>query len=122
MLSSFTGPSCRELAARHADADEIERENVRIAQQRRNEADAQAALESADDIVWVTEEDLDSIVDQGSVVVFTGIDNQERVVTFGVDHRPARDIIALVHEQGSLPCSVEDWQVLRRTAPVTVGG
>lgn len=120
MVSAFTGPSCRELAARHANADEVERQAVQEATERRAAADAQAALQVDDDIVWVTEDDLDAVVDQGSIVVFTGTDNQERLVVFGVDHRPASGLIEAVREQGSIPCQVEDWQVLRRTAPVTV--
>ena len=120
MVSAFTGPSCRELAARHANADEIERQAVQEATERRAAADAQAALQVDDDIVWVTEDDLNAIVDQGSVLVFTGTDAQGRVVRFGVDHRPAHGLIEAVEAEGTIPCHVEPWQVLSRTSAALV--
>lgn len=114
MVSKFEGPGDRERLAALGDVDAREREAVEEAKQRREEADAE------DNVITVTEGDLEAIVDQGSVVVFTGTDSHDRVVTFAVDHRPARDIVALVQQEGELACQVEDWQVLRRTAPVTV--
>ena len=42
-------------------------------------------------------------------------DDVGRTITFGVDHRPLRDMAEALdsgeHENG-LPCYVEDWQVL----------
>lgn len=116
MYSSFTGKSCRQLVAEHAHADEVEREAVRIAEQRRADADELRP----DYRVTLTEDDLDALVDEGTVVVFTGTDEQQRLVTFGVDHRNARDIVAIVREQGELVVGIDSWQVLRSSEPVTV--
>lgn len=110
MVSKFEGPGDRERLAALGDVDAREREAVAAAKQRREEAD-EALTNGA---ILVTEEDLDAIVDEGSVVVFTGTDNNDRIVTFAVDHCPAQDIVALVREHGELACAVEDWQVLAR--------
>lgn len=69
--------------------------------------------------IWVTVEDLENVTGQGqSVLTFTGHDEQGREVRFGVDHRPAAEIIGLVHEHGELPCAVEGWQILGGRLPV----
>jgi hypothetical protein len=119
MYSSFTGKSCRQLVAEHANADDIEREAVRIAEERRAAADS-IALDDVDLLVTVTEGDLESLVDQGTVVVFTGTDEHQRIVTFAVDHRPAQDIVDIIRGAGELVVGIESWQVIRTTSPITV--
>lgn len=57
--------------------------------------------------------------DGSTVVVFRGICEDE-IITFGVDHRMARDIVneieAASDDGGNVAmCLVEDWQVLSRT-------
>ena len=52
------------------------------------------------------------VADHGTVVVFEGIDSQGRIVTFGVDHRPAQDLALWIEREGSVPVHVEGWQVL----------
>lgn len=113
MYSAFTGKSCRQLVAEHANADDVEREAVQVAQQRRAEADSGVLT------VWVGD-DLSLIEDHGSVVVFLGTDEQERLIRFAVDHRIARDLAAHLKTEGEVPCSVEPWQVLSATSPVVV--
>lgn len=112
--SSFTGKSCRQLVAQHANADEVEREAVRIASQRRAEADAEAN----EDTVWVGTDDLRE--DHGSVVIFTGHDAHGRVVRFAVDHRVAAGLVEVIEAQDVVPCYVESWQVLSRATVALV--
>ena len=118
MFCNFTGPSDRQRLAALGDVDAREREAVEEAKARRAAADAAEDFDGL--LVTVTEGDLDSIVDGGSVVLFTGTDANDRVVTFAADHRCAQDIVNIVRAEGELVCGVESWQVLRRTSPVTV--
>lgn len=37
-------------------------------------------------------------------------------VTFGVDHRMLRHILAVLEKDGEISCYVEDWQILHTTA------
>jgi hypothetical protein len=117
MVSKFTGKGDRERLAALGDVEAREQQAVAEAQERRAAADAD---EFDGSLVTITEDDLEAVSDQGTIVVFTGTDDEERIVTFGVDHRVAQDIVNLVREQGELVCGVEDWQVLRRTSPVVV--
>lgn len=115
MVSKFTGKGTRERLAALGDVEGREQQAVAEAQERRA---ATSAPEDDGLRVRVVETDLEAIQDQGSIVVFTGTAEDDSVVTFGVDHRPAHEVIAIVREEGELVCWVEDWQVLRRTAPV----
>lgn len=58
--------------------------------------------------VWVTH----ALADRGTIWLFGGHDEENRQVTFGVDHRVARDLQAILDEDGEVLCHVEDWQVL----------
>lgn len=49
--------------------------------------------------------------DEGTVIVLTGTDEQGRAVTFGADHRQARNIIEAA-SHGVIEAEVEGWQVL----------
>ena len=51
----------------------------------------------------------------GSVWVFFGTTESGDVVTFGVDHRPAVGLLALIKDHGSIPVVVESWQILSRS-------
>jgi hypothetical protein len=50
--------------------------------------------------------------DQGTVVVFQGVDDEGRTVRFAVDHRSAQDLADILYEDGPFPVAIEDWQVL----------
>lgn len=117
MVSKFTGPSARSLCLANQDVDQREREAVEAATAAR---EARIEAEGDEDTVWVSEEDLERVQNEGSVWVFTGSDAQGRVVRFGVDHRPAGGLIEAVRAEGILPCHVESWQVLSRTSAALV--
>jgi hypothetical protein len=52
--------------------------------------------------------------DEGSIVLFQGIDSDGAIVNFGVDHRPARDILDAI-EAGEDPVAyVPEWAILAR--------
>ncbi len=54
------------------------------------------------------------IADQGTVVVFTGLDPEDgRRLVIAVDHRMAQDIVDAI-DDGPVPTFVELWQVLGR--------
>jgi hypothetical protein len=66
--------------------------------------------------ILITKDDLINARDEGSVIVFTGTDDAtgDRV-TFGADHRPARDLYEAALEQSEpVVAEVDDFQVLRR--------
>jgi len=58
-----------------------------------------------------------------TIIKFKGTDpDTSEVITFGVDHRPAKDLFAAMQfaaEQNDPPilAHVEDWQILSRKAP-----
>lgn len=48
----------------------------------------------------------------GSVVTFTGTDDQGRLVTFGCDWRPAQGIVEALYRDELPTVTVEPWQIL----------
>ena len=52
------------------------------------------------------------IVDHGTIVVFTGVDEDGVEHKVGVDHRPAQELIFLLDEQPEVVIEAESWQVL----------
>ena len=52
-------------------------------------------------------------MDAGSVVIFRGVTfGDARIVTFAVDHRPARELInALLNDDEEIIAFVEPWQI-----------
>ena len=64
--------------------------------------------------VTLTIEDVDAVIDQGSVVVITGTDDVGQRVTFAGDHRPLGHIIEalLTDAEDEIVVEVEDWQIL----------
>jgi len=48
----------------------------------------------------------------GTIWLFAGRTSDGHDITFGVDHRPARDLYDLICEDGPVPVSLETWQVL----------
>jgi hypothetical protein len=56
---------------------------------------------------------VDRIVsDQGSIVVFEGLNEDSLRVSFGADHRPAQAIADALASGEEPVCFVEDWQIL----------
>lgn len=59
------------------------------------------------------------LMGSGSVWLFEGVaevgDDDGMLVTFGVDHRIAQDLAALIEEEGEVACWVEEWQILSRS-------
>jgi hypothetical protein len=67
-------------------------------------------------ILTITTDDvIRHAVDHGTVWTLTGTDEDGHRVTFGADHRPAREIIALAADLGEIDVSVEDWQIVSQT-------
>jgi hypothetical protein len=65
--------------------------------------------------ITITKEDLIHARDEGTVIVFTGTDENGDRVTFGADHRPATALYEAALEQSEPVCAeVDDHQVLRR--------
>lgn len=54
--------------------------------------------------------------DHGTIVVFTGTNDDGDTITFGVDHRPAQGLLDALDTEGTIDAEVESWQVLRWTA------
>lgn len=57
-----------------------------------------------------------------TVLKFKGISPDGDIVTFGVDHRPARDLYAAMKEAAEfndppVMVSIEDWQILKTVSP-----
>lgn len=69
-------------------------------------------------LIDLTHDDLDTVQDQGSVVVITGTSSEDPTmrVTFGGDHRSMAGLLALLEEGYEIPAQVEDWQVLSTRA------
>lgn len=51
--------------------------------------------------------------DEGSVVVFEGLDNEGLLVTFGVDHRTAQDLVNLLEAGEDPDVEVPEWSILK---------
>jgi hypothetical protein len=66
--------------------------------------------------ITITRDDLYSTRDEGTVVVFTGTDEETGdKVSFGADHRPAQELYDAALEQSEpVVAEVDDFQVLRR--------
>lgn len=60
----------------------------------------------------VTVEVQEVVANHGTIVEFLGIDSNGREVRFGVDHRPAREMIDMLYSEGPFPAMVEDWQII----------
>lgn len=52
----------------------------------------------------------DLVSDEGTIVVFEGIDEDGTIVTFAADHRMAGGV------KPGLACAVEQWAILSRRA------
>lgn len=52
------------------------------------------------------------VSDQGTVVVFEGIDEEGATRRFGVDHCMAQDLVDAIEREGEIMASVEGWQLL----------
>lgn len=61
--------------------------------------------------VTVTSEDLDTIVDHGSVIEVTGTAEDGARVTFAGDHRPMTFFLNAVKESGEEVTDVAKWQI-----------
>jgi hypothetical protein len=65
--------------------------------------------------ITITKEDLIHARDEGTIIVFTGTDENGDRVTFGADHRPATALYEAALEQDEPVCAeVESWQVISR--------
>lgn len=56
----------------------------------------------------------DVVRDEGSVVLFRGIDEDDRTVTFAADHRPAQAIADALAAGELVEVEIEAWQVVGR--------
>ena len=65
-------------------------------------------------IITLIDTDVDTVLDEGSVVAITGTDEDGQRVRFGADARMIEPVLrALVmDEEFEIPVEVEDWQVL----------
>lgn len=55
------------------------------------------------------------VSDEGTIVVLEGVNEDGSTIHFGVDHRPAQDILnALIEEEEDIYVEIEGWQVVRR--------
>ncbi len=55
-----------------------------------------------------------ALTNHGTITTFHGFDENSNLVVFGVDHRPAQTLVALL-EAGEVMCEVEGWQIVSRT-------
>lgn len=59
---------------------------------------------------------IDVVRDEGSVVVFRGVDDEGRTVTFAADHRPGQAIIEAMDDGETVQATVPDWAVLHASS------
>ena len=63
-----------------------------------------------------TLEVLSVVRDEGTIVVFSGLEASGNYVEFGVDHRPARDLAAALDAdpagEEAIYADVENWQII----------
>jgi hypothetical protein len=52
--------------------------------------------------------------DEGTIIVLEGVADNGDTLRFGVDHRPAADILNLLDTHGEITVTVEPWQLLGR--------
>jgi hypothetical protein len=65
--------------------------------------------------ITITKEDLIHARSEGTVIVFTGTDENGDRVTFGADHRPAEALYEAALESGDpVTADVDEWQVTGR--------
>jgi hypothetical protein len=67
--------------------------------------------------VTITQSDLATVADRGTMWTMTGTGPAGERVTFGGDWRPMRDMCAAVEDAGEVIAEVEDWQITR-TVPL----
>jgi len=67
--------------------------------------------------VTVTDEDLLTAENQGSVIVVTGTAENGSRITFAGDHGPMVSFLNSVTAQGKTDTFIEPWQILRTEKP-----
>lgn len=69
-------------------------------------------------LIDLTHDDLDTVVDHGSVVEITGTSSDDPTmrVAFAGDHRSMSGLLAILEEGHEVPAVIEDWQVLSTRA------
>ena len=50
--------------------------------------------------------------DEGTIVVFSGLDDEGRDHWFAADHRPAQAIVAALEDDEPVEVEVEPWQLV----------